>query len=82
MINKNQNLKILIRKKVILKASSICDTLYINYNFFFNCSCSNENNTQNLGSLAALEVTKADGILSSESQHNITDPILFVNTTR
>jgi len=79
MINKNQNLKILIRKKVILKASSICDTLYINYTFFFNCSCSNENNTQNLGSLAALEVTKS---YLSELQHNTTDPSLFVNTTR
>lgn len=78
MINKNQNLKILIRKKVIPKASSICDTLYINYTFF-NCSCLNENNTQNLGSLAAFEVTKS---YLSESQHNITDPILFVNTTR
>jgi len=45
-------------------------------------SSSNENNPQDLESLAALEVTKADGILLTESQHNITHPSLFVNTTR
>lgn len=49
MINENKNLKILIRTKVTYSISQLYRlTLYTNYTLFFNCSCSNENNIQNL----------------------------------